>query len=98
MNQQELLDRLELKINQLLLKLQQVDKMNDALVLENQQLQLELLDRNKHIASLQEKINTGLKTDENRKKEELLKAIELKNQLEQSVLQLNGCIEWLSKI
>lgn len=98
MNQQELLERLELKINQLLLKLQQVDNMNETLILENQQLQIELLERNKYIAQLQEKINTGLKTNEHRKKEEILKATELKKQLEQSVHQLNECIEWLSKL
>lgn len=98
MNQHELLERLELKINQLLLKLQQVDNMNETLILENQQLQIELLERNKYIAQLQEKIKTSLKTDEHRKKEEILKATELKNQLEQSVHQLNGCIEWLSNL
>ena len=92
----EYLERIELKISQLVLKMQQVDRMNEALVRENQQLQLQLLEKNKHVTHLQKQLDALVVQNAVRKNEELRKTADLKAQLEASIRQLHTCVEWLS--
>lgn len=96
MNLTEYLERLELKISQLALKMQQVNRMNDTLVRENQQLQLELLDKNKQLALLQKQLVEVDQQTTLRQQEGLQKVADLKLSLEQATRQLDTCIKWLS--
>jgi flagellar motility protein MotE (MotC chaperone) len=98
MEASEHLDRIEVKVGQLVLKIQQVNRMNDTLVQENQQLQLELLEREKHIAGLKELLRDMEQKNIRMKAEEAQRTASLKQQLEQSVRQLNACIEQLSHL
>jgi flagellar motility protein MotE (MotC chaperone) len=94
----EHLDRIEVKIGQLVLKIQQVNRMNDTLVQENQQLQLQLLEREKHIAGLKELLRDMEQKNVRMKAEEAQRTASVQQQLEQSVRQLNACIEQLSHL
>ncbi|MEY4107163.1 MAG: hypothetical protein RL181_1505 [Bacteroidota bacterium] len=94
----EHLDRIEVKIGQLVLKIQQVNRMNDTLVQENQQLQLQLLEREKHIAGLKELLRDMEQKNIRMKAEEAQRTASVQQQLEQSVRQLNACIEQLSHL
>lgn len=96
MNITEYLERLELKISQLALKMQQINRMNDTLVRENQQLQLELLDKNKQLALLQKQLVEVNHQTTLREQEGLQKVAELKLSLEQATRQVDACIKWLS--
>ena len=98
MEASEHLDRIEVKVGQLVLKIQQVNRMNDALVQENQQLQLELLEREKHIAGLKELLRDMEQKNIRMKAEEAQRTASVQKQLEQSVRQLNACIEQLSHL
>ena len=98
MEASEHLDRIEVKVGQLVLKIQQVNRMNDALVQENQQLQLELLEREKHIAGLKELLRDMEQKNIRMKAEEAQRTASVRQQLEQSVRQLNACIEQLSHL
>ena len=98
MEASEHLDRIEVKVGQLVLKIQQVNRMNDALVQENQQLQLELLEREKHIAGLKELLRDMEQKNIRMKAEEAQRTASVQQQLEQSVRQLNACIEQLSHL
>ena len=98
MEASEHLDRIEVKVGQLVLKIQQVNRMNDALVQENQQLQLELLEREKHIAGLKELLRDMEQKNVRMKAEEAQRTASVQQQLEQSVRQLNACIEQLSHL
>ncbi|MFZ4559393.1 MAG: hypothetical protein ACOYOD_04280 [Saprospiraceae bacterium] len=94
----EHLDRIEVKIGQLVLKIQQVNRMNDTLVQENQQLQLQLLEQEKHIAGLKELLRDMEQKNIRMKAEEAQRTASVQQQLEQSVRQLNACIEQLSHL
>ena len=94
----EHLDRIEVKVGQLVLKIQQVNRMNDTLVQENQQLQLQLLEREKHIAGLKELLRDMEQKNVRMKAEEAQRTASVQQQLEQSVRQLNACIEQLSHL
>ncbi len=98
MEASEHLDRIEVKVGQLVLKIQQVNRMNDTLVQENQQLQLELLEREKHIAGLKELLRDMEQKNIRMKAEEAQRTASVQQQLEQSVRQLNACIEQLSHL
>ena len=98
MEASEHLDRIEVKVGQLVLKIQQVNRMNDTLVQENQQLQLQLLEREKHIAGLKELLRDMEQKNIRMKAEEAQRTASVQKQLEQSVRQLNACIEQLSHL
>ncbi len=94
----ERLDRIEAKVGQLILKIQQVNRMNEALVRENQQLQLELLERDKLVAGLKELLRDMEQKNTRMKADEAQRTASVQRQLEQSVRQLNACIEQLRNL
>jgi hypothetical protein len=94
----ERLDRIEAKVGQFILKIQQVNRMNEALVRENQQLQLELLERDKLVAGLKELLRDMEQKNTRMKADEAQRTASVQRQLEQSVRQLNACIEQLRNL
>ena len=98
MEASEHLDRIEAKASQLVLKIQQANRMNDALLRENQQLQLELLERDKRIAGLKELLREMEQKNTRMKAEEAQRTASVQKQLEQSVRKLNACIEQLGNL
>jgi flagellar motility protein MotE (MotC chaperone) len=98
MEASEHLDRIEAKASQLVLKIQQANRMNDALLRENQQLQLELLERDKRIAGLKELLRDMEQKNTRMKADEVQRVASVQQQLEQSVRQLNACIEQLGNL
>ena len=98
MEASERLDRIEARVGQLILKIQQVNRMNDALVRENQQLQLELLERDKLVAGLKELLRDMEQKSSRLKADEVQRTASVQRQLEQSVRQLNACIEQLRNL
>lgn len=94
----ERLDRIEAKVGQLISKIQQVNRMNEALVRENQQLQLELLERDKLVAGLKELLRDMEQKNTRMKADEAQRTASVQRQLEQSVRQLNACIEQLRNL
>jgi hypothetical protein len=98
MEASEHLDRIEAKASQLVLKIQQANRMNDALLRENQQLQLELLERDKRIAGLKELLRDMEQKNTRMKADEVQRIASVQQQLEQSVRQLNACIEQLGNL
>lgn len=94
----ERLDRIEAKVGQLISKIQQVNRMNEVLVRENQQLQLELLERDKLVAGLKELLRDMEQKNTRMKADEAQRTASVQRQLEQSVRQLNACIEQLRNL
>ncbi|MCB0015781.1 MAG: hypothetical protein KDE34_27895 [Anaerolineales bacterium] len=97
MDLSEQIDSIELKIRQLALKMERVQRENAALQEDNKKLKAEL-DRQKGKASvLEDKLEKTQRAMDLQREEQPEHSKELKDQLDQYIHEIDQCIEWLRK-
>ena len=95
MDLSEQIDSIELKIRQLALKMERVQRENAALQEDNKKLKAEL-DRQKGKASvLEDKLEKTQRAMDLQREEQPEHSKELKDQLDQYIHEIDQCIEWL---
>ena len=87
------LESIEIKVRQLALKQERLQRENTALQLENQQLKAGLDKQEATVIALKDKLETAQRTLENRVEDE--QSQQLKQLIDQYILEIDKCIEWL---
>ncbi|MFN7117873.1 MAG: hypothetical protein ACK4TA_13820 [Saprospiraceae bacterium] len=95
MNLTDKLESIEIKVRQLALKQERLQRENAALQLENQQLKAGLDKQEATIIALKDKLETAQRALENRAEEEDEQSQQLKQLIDQYILEIDKCIEWL---
>ncbi|MCB0570172.1 MAG: hypothetical protein KDC66_10430 [Phaeodactylibacter sp.] len=97
MNLSEQIDSIEIKIRQLVLKMERVHEENTALQEENKQLKAEL-DRQKGAAHvLKDKLEKTQRVVDSQRNGKTEQSEKLREQLDQYIHEIDKCIEWLHK-
>ncbi|MCB9052529.1 MAG: hypothetical protein H6556_24100 [Lewinellaceae bacterium] len=97
MDLSEQIESIELKVRQLALKMERIQRENAALQEDNKQLKAEL-DRQKGTAgALKDKLEKTQRVLDLQREEQPEHSTELKDQLDQYIQEISQCIEWLRK-
>lgn len=94
-NVPEVLDNITLKINQLALKIERLKEENIALKEENAELMAELDAQKSSVGALKEKLSVTQKVMDQQKENEVEHSKQLKDTIDQYIVELDKCIEWL---
>lgn len=95
MNLNEKLESIEIKVRQLALKQERLQRENAALQTENQQLKAGIDKQEATIIAFKDKLETAQRALENRAEEESEQSQQLKQLIDQYILEIDKCIEWL---
>lgn len=97
MNLSEQIDRIELKIRQLVSQMERIQDENTALQDENKQLKAEL-DRQKGVSNaLKDKLENTQRVVDSQRNGKTEQSEKLREQLDQYIHEIDKCIEWLHK-
>ena len=91
------LDQIELKVRQLALKIERLEKTNANLLEENEQLKLVAQKGNSKLSNLEERLKKTQAVVESKRKEEPDNTKRVRRELERYIKEIDKCIEWLSK-
>ncbi len=97
MNLSEHIDNIELKVRQLVLKMERIQNENAALREENQQLKAELDRQKGTVSALKDKLENSQRVLDLQREEQPEHSKKLREQLEQYIHEIDQCIEWLHK-
>lgn len=95
MNLNERLEHIEIKVRQLALKQERLQRENTALQIENQQLKAGIDKQEATVIALKNKLETAQRALEDRVEEEDEQSQQLKQLIDQYILEIDKCIEWL---
>jgi regulator of replication initiation timing len=95
MNLGDTLESIELKVRQLALKQERMQRENAALLVENQQLKAGLDKQEATIIAFKDKLETAQRAQNERAEEEDEQSQQLKQLIDQYILEIDKCIEWL---
>lgn len=95
MNLADRLESIEIKVRQLALKQERLQRENAALQTENQQLKTGLDKQEAMVIALKDKLETAQRALESRAVEEGEQSQQLKELIDQYILEIDKCIEWL---
>ncbi len=91
----DLFENIELKIKQLALKVERLEKENLFLKNENEKQKVELDLQKDTVNALNEQLLDAQKAMANRKNEDREHSEQLKQQMDQYIREIDKCIEWL---
>jgi len=91
----DLFENIELKIKQLALKVERLEKENLFLKNENEKQKVELDLQKDTVNALNEQLLEAQKAMNNRKNEDREHSEQLKQQMDQYIKEIDKCIEWL---
>ncbi len=91
----ELFENIELKIRQLALKVERLEKENLALKNKNEKQKVELDLQKDTVNALNEKLQEAQKAVSSRQNEDREHSEQLKQQMDQYIKEIDKCIEWL---
>jgi predicted nucleic acid-binding Zn-ribbon protein len=97
MNITEQVETIELKVRQLVLKMERINRENTALHQENELLKTELDRQKGTVGILKDKLENTQRVLDLRRKEEPEQSAKLKEQIDQYIEEIDSCIEWLKK-
>lgn len=89
------LENIEIKVRQLALKQERLQRENAALQLENQQLKAGLDKHEATVIALKDKLETAQRAFEEQAAEEDEQSQQLKQLIDQYILEIDKCMEWL---
>ena len=95
MNAVEIFDNIELKIQQLAQKLERLSEENIALKQTNEQLKEELDRQKGSVNALQEKLTLAQVSIDAKLEEKVENTKQLKHEIDQYIVEIDRCIEWL---
>jgi len=95
MNVAEKLESIELKMRQLALKQERLQRENAALQTENQQLKAGLDKQEATVIALKDKLETVQRSFEDKAVEEDEQSQQLKQLIDQYIIEIDKCMEWL---
>ena len=95
MNLTEQIEGIEIKVRQLALKLERLQRENAALLTENQQIKANMEKQEATISALKDKLETAQRALTERAEEEDEQSQQLKQLIDQYILEIDKCIEWL---
>lgn len=91
----ERLESIELKVRQLALKQERLQRENAALQSENQQLKAGMDKQEATVIALKDKLETAQRAYEEKATEENEQSKQLKQLIDQYMLEIDKCIDWL---
>ena len=91
----DLIESIELKIKQLALKIERLEKENLTLKSQNEKQKVELELQKETVKALNENILDAQTVMDSRKKEDSEHSAQLKQQMNQYIEEIDKCIEWL---
>lgn len=95
MNTVEVFDNIELKIQQLAQKMERLSEENIALKETNEKLKEELDRQKGSVNALQEKLTLAQVSMEAKLEEKVENTKQLKHDIDQYIVEIDRCIEWL---
>jgi len=95
MNLTDKLESIEIKVRQLALKQERLQRENAALHTENQQLKAGIDKQEATVIALKDKLETAQRALTERAEEEDEQSQQLKQLIDQYILEIDKCIEWL---
>jgi chromosome segregation ATPase len=93
----EQIDNIELKVRQLVLKMERISKENSSLQSENQRLKAELDRQKGTVGVLKDKLENTQRALDLQRDEEPKHSAKLREQIDQYIREIDTCIEWLEK-
>ena len=97
MNIGEQVENIELKVRQLVLKMERINKENTALHEENELLKTELDRQKGTVGILKDKLENTQRVIDLQRGEEPEQSAKLREQIDQYIKEIDNCIEWLKK-
>jgi chromosome segregation ATPase len=95
MNIADRLESIELKVRQLALKQERLQRENSVLQAENQQLKAGIDKQEATVIALKDKLETAQRAFQEKAEEEDEQSQQLKQLIDQYILEIDKCIEWL---
>lgn len=95
MNLNEKLESIEIKVRQLALKQERLQRENAALQVENQQLKAGIDKQEAMVIALKDKLETAQRAFEQKAEKEDEQSQQLKQLIDQYILEIDKCMEWL---
>lgn len=95
MNWSDRLESIELKVRQLALKQERLQRENSVLQAENQQLKAGIDKQEATVIALKDKLETAQRAFQEKAEEEDEQSQQLKQLIDQYILEIDKCIEWL---
>ncbi len=97
MNLSEQIDSIEIKIRQLVLKMERIQKENAELQEENQLLKTELDRQKGAVHALKDKLEKTQRVVDSQRNGKTEQSEKLREQLDQYIHEIDKCIEWLHR-
>ena len=97
MNIGEQVENIELKVRQLVLKMERINKENAVLHEENELLKTELDRQKGTVGILKDKLENTQRVIDLQRGEEPEQSAKLREQIDQYIKEIDNCIEWLKK-
>ncbi|HMO41548.1 MAG TPA: hypothetical protein PKC76_19035 [Saprospiraceae bacterium] len=97
MNINEQIEGIEIKVRQVALKLERLQRENATLIAENQQLKTDMDKQEAMIIALKNKLETAQSAMEQRADEETEHSRQQKQLIDQYIQEIDKCIEWLHR-
>ncbi|MDX1942239.1 MAG: hypothetical protein SFU99_16865 [Saprospiraceae bacterium] len=97
MNLTEQIEGIEIKVRQLALKLERLQRENAALLTENQQIKANMEKQEATISALKDKLENAQSVLAQQVKEETEHSKYLKQLIDQYIIEIDKCIDWLHR-
>ncbi len=97
MNLIDQIESIEIKVRQLALKLERLQRENAALSAENQYLKAGMEKQEALISALKDKLENAQNALEEQTNEDMAHSRHLKQLIDQYILEIDKCIEWLHR-
>lgn len=97
MNASEQIEGIEIKVRQLALKLERLQRENAALLTENQQIKANMEKQEAMISALKDKLENAQSALEQQVNEETEHSKHLKQLIDQYIIEIDKCIDWLHR-